>query len=242
MIQIEVCASSIESVVQAVKGGASRIELCASLGEGGITPPLSWIEHSIKNTDLQVFTLIRPRGGDFLYSDNEYLMMKKDIVHCGEAGCHGVVLGLLTADGKVDKERTAELTELAKNFNMSVTFHRAIDRTQDLFKSVEDIIEIGCDRILTSGGKTSAIEGKDEVKKMIDIAKERIIIMPGGGVNEDNIVELVNYLKTKEFHGSFRTMVPSRMLYRSDTFKEDYTTMPSSAERIKNIIELVNRL
>lgn len=242
MITLEICASSIESVLQAKKGGAHRVELCDNLSEGGTTPPLSWIELSVKQADIQIFTLIRPRPGDFLYSDYEFDTMKKDIIHCGEAGCDGVVIGILTEEGQVDKMRCSELISLARSYKMSVTFHRAIDRAKDIFEAMEDVIHLGCDRILTSGGMPNAMMGKDILKKMVIRAKDRIIIMPGAGINEDNIAQLAQYTGAKEFHGSFRTEQASKMLYKSEVFKDDYTTMVSSSDKIREALRRVNQI
>lgn len=240
MVKLEICASSIESVLEAERGGATRVELCDNLAEGGTTPPLSWIQFSIQNTNIQIFAIIRPRGGDFLYSDNEFVTMKEDIIQCGKVGCHGVVLGILTKEGKVDKKRCSELIQLAKKYNLSVTFHRAIDRTKDILEAMEDIISLGCDRILTSGGKESVEEGKDVIRKMIDQSRGRITIMPGGGINENNIAALSKFLKTDEFHGSFRTQIASKMLYKNEVFESDYITMVSSSEKIKEALKRVN--
>lgn len=243
MIQLEVCAASIESVIEAARGGASRVELCDNLKDGGTTPPLSWIEESVKQTDIQIFTLIRPRGGDFLYSDLEHLTMNKDVIHCGEAGCHGVVIGILTPEGKVDKARCSELIKIARTYNMSVTFHRAIDRTENIFEAMEDVIELGCDRILTSGGASTALEGKETLQKMIRQANGRIIILPGSGINENNMAELARDLQTNEFHGSFRTIRESKMKFIKegvDSFESDYSTMVSSSEKIREALQNAN--
>lgn len=243
MIKLEICTGSLASVYEAHKGGATRIELCDNLGEGGTTPPLSWIEKSLELYDLQAFTLIRARGGDFLYSDNEIDSMKRDIINCGEAGCHGVVIGALAEDGNIDMQKSKELVDLAKRYNMSVTFHRAIDRTQDIFKAVKDVINLGCDRILTSGGAATVAEGKDTINKMIELAAGRIIILPGGGINEENIAELASTIRTNEFHGSFRKRVVSKMKYIKegvDSYENDYTTMVSCADKIRKAIKNAN--
>ena len=245
MIEIEVCASSVESVIAAKEGGAKRVELCANLEKGGTTPPLSWIKISANISDLQIFTLIRPREGDFLYSENEFNAMKRDIIDCGEAKCDGVVIGILTEDGKVDIARCKELIEIAKSYNMSVTFHRAIDRSINIFDAMEDIISLGCDRILTSGGFPTAIEGKEILKKMIELAGDRIIIMPGSGINEDNIEELSDYLGVSEFHGSFTSIQKSRMKYINstiDSFENECTFKISSSERIRAALNKVNKV
>lgn len=245
MITIEVCASSIESINAAKDAGAQRIELCTNLEGGGTTPPLSWIEYSSQLPDLQTFVLIRPREGDYLYSESEFLSMKRDIQHCGEAGCHGVVIGLLTEEGKVDKPRSKELIDIAKSYNMQVTFHRAIDRTRDIIEATRDIISLGCHRILTSGGYPTAIEGKEVLKKMINISDGKVIILPASGINENNIAELAQYLGVKELHGSFRTTVKSEMKYQTSAISSihsEYTSQASSAEKIKIAFQNLNKL
>lgn len=247
MIKLEICTSSLESVFAAEAGGAERIELCCALEKGGITPPLSWAEIALQKTSLTVFILIRPRSGDFLYSEIEFLSMKRDIIHFGEIGCHGVVFGILNKDGKVDIERNIELLELAKKYNMECTFHRAIDRTENIFDAMEDIINIGFDRILTSGGKDKAMNAKENLQKMIIQANNKIIILPGGGINENNILDLATNLDTKEFHGSFSESIESNMIYKKsdiDTIENDYSTSISSIEKIKrtkNILNNINR-
>lgn len=242
---IEVCASSVESILEAKKGGAQRIELCDNLPSGGTTPPLSWIELSCQTSDLQTFVLIRPREGDYLYTESEFQTMKRDIQHCGEAGCQGVVIGILTEDGKVDMPRSKELVDLAKSYNMQVTFHRAIDRAVDIIEAMENIIALGCDRILTSGGYPTAMEGKDKLKEMVKLADGRVIILPASGINEDNAAPLAEYLGVKEVHGSFRTTRNSKMKYQTSavaSIKEEYTSQVSSAEKIKIALERLNKL
>lgn len=243
MIVLEVCASSVQSAVEGQKGGAVRVELCDNLVEGGTTPALSQIEKSRDLLDIQLNILIRPRGGDFLYNDLEFELMKMDIHHCGKAQCDGVVIGMLNADGSVDMQRNAELISIARQYRMSVTFHRAFDRCPDLFKSLEDIIELGCDRILTSGGEKTAIEGKNIIKKLIEKSQDRIIIMPGGGITEDNISELVKATNLKEFHGSFRSKYISEMEYISDRLgdkEQEYSLLQTDALKVKKAIERAN--
>lgn len=245
MIKLEICTSSLESVFEAEVGGAERIELCCALEKGGITPPLSWAEIALQKTSLKIFVLIRPRSGDFLYTENEFLSMKRDIIHFGEIGCHGVVFGILKENGKVDIERNIELVEIARKYNMSCTYHRAIDRTENIIDAMEDIINIGFDRILTSGGAKNVTEGKEILKQMITFSKERIIILPGGGVNENNILDLASYLDTNEFHGSFSDSIDSRMIYKKnkiDSMENEFITTISSAEKIKRTIISLKRL
>ncbi|MDR0823572.1 MAG: copper homeostasis protein CutC [Prevotella sp.] len=242
---VEVCANSAQSAINGQKGGAVRVELCDNLAEGGTTPALSQIELTRKNLSIQVNVIIRPRGGDFLYNDLEFEMMKKDIHHCGQAKCDGVVFGILNADGSIDKMRNKELVDIARQYKMSVTFHRAFDRCADLFKSLEDIIGLGCDRILTSGGMKTAPEGKEILKKLIEQAGDRIVIMPGGGITEDNIADLAKATGLKEFHGSFRSEYRGEMKYISDVFDnidEEYAILLSDPEKVKKAIENANKI
>ncbi|MDR1882869.1 MAG: copper homeostasis protein CutC [Prevotella sp.] len=245
MIKLEVCANSAQSAINGQKGGAFRVELCDNLSEGGTTPSLSQIEKTRQYIDIQLNTLIRPREGDFLYNDLEFEIMKQDIHLCGQAKCNGVVFGILNADGSVDKKRNRELVEIAHRYGMSTTFHRAFDRCSDLFRSLEDIIELGCGRILTSGGMESAPKGGKTLKKLIDLANGRIIIMPGGGITENNIAELVKATGLKEFHGSFRNRYTGGMEYKSPAFtneNKEYSMLLTDAEKVKQAIYNANNI
>ncbi|MDR2956459.1 MAG: copper homeostasis protein CutC [Prevotella sp.] len=243
MITLEVCAGSISSAIEAEKGGAIRVELCDNLAQGGTTPSKGEIDKTRQLIDIKLNVLIRPREGDFLYNDIEFEIMKEDIRQCGLSGCDGVVFGILTAEGKVDIERNNELVNIARQYNMSATFHRAFDRCANLPESMEDIIKLGCDRILTSGGKVSATEGKNIIRELIEKAKERIIIMPGGGITENNISELVKATNLTEFHGSFRSRVKGDMEYISPIFNdenEEYSILQTDAKKVKKAIENAN--
>lgn len=244
MILLEVCAGSIQSAVEAQQGGAFRIELCDNLAQGGTTPSLSQITKSKQLIDIQINTLIRPREGDFLYSDLEFETMKQDIHYCGQTKCNGVVFGILNSDGSIDKKRNQELVEIAHQYGMEVTFHRAFDRSSNLYKALEDIIEIGCSRILTSGGKKTALEGKEIIQQLIEKAADKIIIMPGGGITEDNVKDLVNSTGLKEFHGSFRSRVRSKMTYMARAFceEEEFVILQTDKEKVSKAIKNANNI
>ena len=216
--KLEVIAFNIESCRLALSGKAHRIELCDNQADGGTTPSYGFIKSARTFSDIDLYPIIRPRGGDFLYSDEEYDIMKDDILVCKQLGCDGVVTGLLNADGSVDKKRTAYLVELA--YPMGVTFHRAFDRTNDAFQAMEDIIEIGCERILTSGQKPTAIEGLDLITELIIKSDNRIIIMPGSGLRSDNIVSIAKQTGATEFHSSARTFINSKMNFNNPTMNE----------------------
>lgn len=192
--------------------GVDRVELCASPAEGGVTPSLATIERVAEIKGLDVSVMIRPRGGDFLYSDDEFQTMLRDIEHARKAGATGVVFGILTADGKVDVERTRALVEASGD--METTFHRAIDMTEDYIAAVEAVIEAGCKRILTSGGYDKAIEGKDNIARAVEISRGRIEIMAGSGVVAANAKELAD-IGVDALHFSAKTMVAGGMQYRN---------------------------
>jgi len=211
--KLEICIDSVESAMIAAEAGADRVELCANLFEGGTTPSSSIIEECRKVKGIELMVMVRPRGGDFCYSDTEFFLMKRDIEIIKALGADGVVFGILDKDGNIDIQRTKELVELARP--MKVTFHRAFDMSNNIFKALEDVIETGCGRILTSGGEQTAIEGKVNIKDLVEEAGDRIIILAGSGVSEDNIKELVKVAKIKECHFSARALLGSEMIFRN---------------------------
>lgn len=195
---IEVCAESYEYAIKAEKAGADRIELCRDLHLDGITPDHESAKKTIDKLNIPVFILIRPREGDFIYSNEEFELMKEDIRKFKEMGCKGIVSGVLTDDNSIDMKRTKELVNLSRP--MEFTFHRAFDIVTDPLKELENLIELGVNRVLTSGQKNKAIDGLELLKKFKNISKNRIKIMPGSGINKSNIV---NFRSFEEIHGSF---------------------------------------
>lgn len=242
-IYLEVCANSVHSAIAAQKGGAIRVELCDNLNEGGTTPALSKIEESRQAIDIQLNTIIRPRGGDYFYDEIEFELMKRDIHHCGRAKCDGIVFGILNKDGSIDKKRSSVLIDIAKQYDMSITFHRAFDRSNNLYEALEDVIELGCDRILTSGGRPTAIDGAREIRQLIKQANNRISIMPGGGVTENNIQMLIRETNASEIHGSFRSIFNGNMEYNAPSFpnEEEYTISRTDENRVRRAIENANK-
>lgn len=212
MIKTELCAYSVVACRIGAQLGVDRVELCASPAEGGVTPSLATIERVAEIKGLDVSVMIRPRGGDFLYSDDEFQTMLCDIEHARKAGATGVVFGILTADGKVDVERTRTLVEAAGD--METTFHRAVDMTEDYIAAVEAVIEAGCKRILTSGGYDKAIDGIDNIRRAVEISRGRIEIMAGSGVVAANAKDLID-LGVDALHFSAKTMVAGGMKYRN---------------------------
>lgn len=208
---LEICSNSSFSALQAQLGGASRVELCQNLENGGTTPSYGQIRSTRKLLDIGIHVLIRPRAGDFVYTAEEFEEIKEDIRFCKEVGCDGVVIGVLHPDGSVDKERCAELVALAKP--LTAVFHRAFDRCKDPLTSLETIISLGFDRILTSGLALTAEAGKELLTTLIEKAAGRIEVMPGSGVNEGNIVGLLKETGAQSIHSSAKVTVASTMQY-----------------------------
>ena len=213
---IEIATSDFETTQSAVDGGADRIELCANLEEGGTTPSRGMIEQCRNSFNLPIFPIIRPRGGDFLYTEEEFQVMLKDTRFCKEVGCEGVVIGMLDIDGHIDLERPSALINAA--YPLEITFHRAFDRCRDPFKALEDLIKIGCQRILTSGQQPAAPAGKDMIRDLLTEADSRIVIMPGSGVRKENIKMLAEHTGAVEFHSSLRGKIKSRMNFVHPAF------------------------
>jgi copper homeostasis protein len=243
-VTLEVCVDSIDSALNAELGGAGRIELCDNLPEGGTTPGYGTMVMVREQLELGLFVLIRPRGGDFLYSDLEFEAMKKDIRSAKEIGADGVVFGVLNPDGSIDIERNRILRGLAEP--MGTTFHRAFDLSADPVQNMEDIIKIGMDRILTSGQAPTALEGKATIRELIRNAGKRISIMPGGGINEENIKTLKDYTGAKEYHVTLRNEQNSKMIYKRDGISlgkhlfPEYSRMITSTKRIIELKKILN--
>lgn len=213
MYRFEICANSVSSCRAAEEGGADRVELCAGIPEGGTTPSYGMIKTARQAISIGLNVIIRPRGGDFRYSEEEIQEMICDIETAIALGADGLVFGCLTPEGEVDMESMKRLMKAAGD--TPVTFHRAFDHTRDPFKALEDIIELGCVRILTSGCRPTATEGVELIAELTERASDRIIIMPGCGVNEGNIAETARLSSAREFHFSAREPVESDMIFRN---------------------------
>jgi copper homeostasis protein len=235
---LEICADSVESAVAAAAGGANRVELCANLLEGGTTPSAASLEIARHKLDLDLYVLIRPRGGDFLYSDLEFEIIKRDILFAKQAGANGIVSGVLLVNGRIDKQRTAELIALARP--LPFTFHRAFDVAADPFEALEDLVMIGVDRLLTSGQSATAPEGASLIAQLIQKAAGRIIIMPGGGVHEQTVQTLRRQTGAVEFHSSAKGSQSSRMEFHNPhvamgNHAQEYSWSVVDAARVKAI-------
>lgn len=239
---IEICVDSPEGALAAERGGADRVELCDDLFEGGTTPSRGAIEVARGLVSIGLHVIIRPRGGDFLYSDAEFDAMRLDIETARTAGADGVVIGLLTADGEIDVARTSELVQLARP--MSVTFHRAFDVCRDPFEALERLISIGVDRVLTSGQRPDAISGAETIRKLVEAAGDRIVVMACGGIDEANAAEVASLTGAREFHFTAFENVESRMEYRneavamgSEDAPSEYVRRVTSSEKVRAVIK-----
>ena len=237
---VEVCAFSLESCIAAELGGAKRIELCASIFEGGTTPSAGLIKFAKQKTSIEIHAMVRPRGGDFCYSDDEILVMQEDIRMLKAFGCNGVVLGILQKDGKVNIAQTKAMVNLATP--MQVTFHRAIDMTPDYKEALENIIETGCNRILTSGQKNTAMDGIEVLKNLVNQAKGRIEIMAGSGINADNAALLL-HTGVNALHLTGKASRDSEMIYRKAGIAmgglsevPEYEIIYSDMEKIRAVV------
>lgn len=240
----EVCIDSVEGALAALQAGAQRVELCDNLVEGGTTPSLGMVELTCRSASLDVNVMIRPRGGDFVYSDLELEVMKFDIEAVKKSGAKGVVFGLLTPDGRIDRQHTGQLMALARP--MTVTFHRAFDLCLDPVQALEDLIDLGVDRLLTSGQKAGALEGAACIKSLVDQAKGRIIILAGGNVNEQTLPLITSQTGVSEVHFAARQMVESPMRFRNLAVNmgkayqpDEYHRKITDAERIEAVIHSI---
>lgn len=236
---IEICANSAQSCVEAEAGGANRVELCAAIPEGGTTPSYGEIQTARQLTSrIDINIIVRPRGGDFLYTPAEVQAMLYDIEMAKELKLHGVVFGCLTKEGEIDVRLLHRLVEATKP--LSVTFHRAFDVCRDPFAALEQIIGAGCDRILTSGQQPDAVKGIPLIAGLVKRAAGRIIIMPGCGIREDNIAQIEAETGAREFHASARRTVRSAMVYRNENVAmgsnkvvPEFETLQTDREKVK---------
>jgi copper homeostasis protein len=236
-MKLEIIGFNIESCIVAQSAGANRIELCDGPGEGGTTPSYGFIKAARKKLHIDLYVMIRPRGGDFLYSEEEFEVMKTDVAVCKEAGCEGIVFGILTRDGKVDKQRCKELIDLA--YPLEATFHRAFDRVADPFEAMEEIIESGFERILTSGLKPKAEDGQQTISELISKADDRIIIMPGSGITAGNIIAIAEGTGAKELHSSASVFEKSQMEYQNNSMNESLQHVTVNFEEVKKMTDLI---
>jgi copper homeostasis protein len=237
----EICVDSVAGVRAAKASGAQRVELCADLLEGGITPSRGMVRQARAIGAVGLHVIIRPRGGDFLFDDDEFAIMRADIETARAERAEGVVIGLLTAEGEIDAERTRVLIALARP--LSVTFHRAFDVAADPFRALETLIELGVDRVLTSGQEATALEGLPLIVELIKRAGDRIVIMPGGGITARNVERIVAAARPREIHFAALEPAASAMRFRrahvymgGELRPPEYDRLESSAAEIGAIV------
>lgn len=236
--QLEVIGFTIQGCIAAQAAGAHRIELCDNEAGGGTTPSYGFIKMARQKLSIPLHPIIRPRGGDFFYSDEEINIMKADILQCKALGCDGIVLGVLDKDGNVDKLKCASLINLA--YPMSVTFHRAFDAAKNQAEALEDIISLGCERVLTSGGKHTAEEGAAEIAALIKQANDRIIIMPGSGIRAANILSIAKKTGATEFHSSAKIFLETDQLSNNEVAKVDRKNVGVDEEEVSGMIKILS--
>jgi copper homeostasis protein len=230
-VVLEIAVFNIKSALLGSKAGADRLELCENPVDGGTTPSFGTLKTIREKVFIPVFPIIRSRGGDFFYTEEEIDVMQKDILLCKQLGFEGVVIGSLRKDATVDTETIKRWVAMA--YPLEVTFHRAFDRTKDAFQSLEDVIACGCQRILTSGQVPNAFDGKELIKKLVEQADGRIIIMPGSGVRSSNIKDLASYTGVTELHSSARKTIPSEMEFINAGMQENLENISVDVEEIK---------
>lgn len=245
--ELEICCDNYQSAIAAEKGGADRIELCASIGEGGLTPSIGMIEQIAQNTTLGIHVLIRPRSGDFLYNDGEIEIIKKDIQACKQHRVNGIVVGFINPDGSIDTQLLKEIIDLARP--LKVCFHRAFDLCSDPLKSLEELIDLGVDYLLTSGQEAKAIDGIGLISQLVQKANNRIKIMPGSGVRTHLLEDLCRKTKAPAYHMSARILMDSNMKFRklnvamgNDSQNKEFQTYTHDINSIKKAQTILGNL
>jgi copper homeostasis protein len=236
---LEVCAFNLQSSIIAEKAGAKRVELCENPADGGTTPSYGTIKQTREKIGIALYPIIRPRGGNFFYDEEEFAIIKQDILLCKQLGCDGISTGVHTQAGEIDTERLKRIVEWA--YPMGVTCHRVFDATPDPFQALEAIITCGCERILTSGQKSAAPEGIDLLAKLVQQADGRIIIMPGAGVRSSNIEMLINGTGATEFHTSARIAAPDPVTYRNPAIADAGQWFVANEEELNKIMNVLKK-
>lgn len=235
--KLEICAGTINSALIAEANGADRIELCDNLAEGGTTPSYGMIVRCKSQLKIPFFPIIRPRGGNFVYTNDEFQIMRQDVLCCREMGCEGIVIGMLNKDSTIDMERCAELISLSGE--MEITFHRAFDRCTSLERSLEDLVELGCSRVLTSGGKEFAPDATEKLKSLVRQAGFRIQIMPGSGINHRNLQKIAAETGAYEFH----TTAKKLMEYDKDPINgAPFRGIETDGEHVQRLKEILRQI
>lgn len=240
---VEVCIDNLESLHNAIAGGATRIELCSSLALGGLTPSFGFMKKAAEVSSIPVYAMIRPRQGDFLYSQEDIDAMLFDIESAAKAGLQGVVFGVLDSSGNIDMAQATQLSDRAKLYGLGITFHRAIDQCQDYSTAIEQIASLGCERILTSGLANTVCEGIAVLKHMVELADGRFSIMAGAGLNAENVTDIIHKTGVREVHLSGKSTRPSQMNLQADSAKmgnqdlDDFIIPVTSTKAIAKVVK-----
>jgi len=239
-VVLEICADSVESAIAAERGGAHRVELCSALAEGGVTPSAGLISAVRSRLTLPLHVIIRPRAGDFLYSSDEFEIMREDVLSAKQHGVDGVVLGMLSENGPIEIDRTRTLIEIARP--MQVTFHRAFDMSNDLGRALEDVIASGAERVLTSGAEQSAEAGISNIAALVKQAAGRIAVMAGAGINRSNVGDILDRTGVREIHATARISIDSRMQHRNQRLSmgliegHEYERLVTTEETVSELL------
>jgi copper homeostasis protein len=242
---LEACVDSVESAMEAVKGGANRLELCNNIIIGGTTPNINLFELIKEKTNIKINVLIRPRYGDFCYTEDEFEIMKRDIRMFKRAGANGVVIGILKSDGTLDIARMKELIEQAKG--MQITLHRAFDVCRDAFATLEEAKKLGINSILTSGQKNKCTQGRELLKELVEKSEDKIEILIGSGINSSNVEDIVSYTKSYAVHTSGKIEIESDMKYRKEDISmgfpilSEYVILRTESEEIARVREVLEK-
>jgi copper homeostasis protein len=244
--QVEVCIDNIESLSYAEQGGADRIELCSSLALGGLTPSIGFIKQAVKQARIPIYAMIRPRQGDFLYQDDDIEIMLEDIYHAKQAGVAGVVFGVLNQHAEIDMPLAQVLMRAAQG--LGVTFHRAVDQCRDYRQAIENIAELGCERLLTSGLSPNAYDGRDTIADMVTLANQRFSVMAGAGVNADNVSHIILRSGVKEVHLSAKITRPSQMkrhqqgVRMGDSAQDEHRIPMTDQQKVRDLVARLTAL
>jgi copper homeostasis protein len=235
---LEVCAFNVQSCLIAQRAGAARIELCDNPVEGGTTPSYGTIRRARERVDIRLYPIIRPRSGNYFYDDDDFEIIRQDIAACKDLGCNGISVGAATIDAEIDLERMKRIVEWAAP--MGVTCNRAFDGTPDLFQSLEDLVRCGCERVLTSGGKSSAPDAGEILARLVQQAGDRICVMPGAGVKSSNLARLRQACGAREFHASARTIAPNPLTYVNTQVSDYGKVYVADEDEVRRMVEILS--
>ena len=234
----ELCAFTIQSCIIAQRAGAARVELCDNPVEGGTTPSYGVIQLVREKVNIALYPIIRPRAGNYLYNDDEFQIIRRDILLCRDLGCDGISVGVGTIGAQIDTERLKRIVDWA--YPMGVTCNRAFDGAPDLAKALEDVIACGCERVLTSGGKSAAPDAADVLKQLVTQADGRIAIMPGAGINSGNLAALRSGCGAEEYHASARKVMPNLLTYINTQVSDYGSVYVADEDEVKRMVALLN--